>query len=157
LITLPIGFIQTLFSINSKNPQYKLIMAKKPEKTIESAGNVDWERLESMPQNRKKTAEEFMDKEGIEAEKKNLTEQEKALPYPEDFLADINLMRKNISKESQNMPIHEEDEGDSFEEDEDFEDNDEVLYSPSPKKVAKTAKPKPAPEKNATKKPSRKR
>jgi hypothetical protein len=132
-------------------------MAKKPEKTIESAGNVDWERLESMPQNRKKTSGEFIDKEAIEAEKKNLTEQEKALPYPEDFLADINLLRKNISNESQNMPIHKEDEGDGFEEDEDFEDDDEVLYSPSPKKSAKPAKSNPTPKKNAAKKSSKKR
>lgn len=72
-------------------------MAKKEVK-IETAGKVNWEKLEAQSTKKKRPLkEEQPDIEGIEHEKKNLTPYEKSLPYPEDFLADINLLRKKIN------------------------------------------------------------
>ncbi|GAB4328840.1 MAG: hypothetical protein OHK0038_02790 [Flammeovirgaceae bacterium] len=134
-------------------------MAKKKEKIVESAGNVDWEKLESMPQNREKNLEELVDKEGIEAEKKKLTDKEKALPYPEDFLADINLLRKNIDSQTRNLNLLEEEDDDQEDDDQDDDDyeEDDILYEPSPKKSSKKHKPKALDKKNNPKKTSKKK
>ncbi|MCS6832179.1 MAG: hypothetical protein NZ521_01280 [Flammeovirgaceae bacterium] len=74
---------------------------KKKEIKVETAGKVNWEKLEAKPVKKKKRAslEELPDVEGIEEEKKNLTSHERSLPYPEEFLADINLLRKRLDGE----------------------------------------------------------
>ncbi|UZR94247.1 hypothetical protein [Chondrinema litorale] len=63
---------------------------------------LDWESLEredrlAGPQ---KDVEDY-DINAIEAEKQNLTEEDKSSPYPDDFLADINLLNKSIKNSQQ--------------------------------------------------------
>ena len=69
-------------------------MSKKEPKKIE---DIDWDALEQ--EDSLKYAgkdDETYDEAAIEEEKKLLTEEEKSSPYPDDFLADINLMNKSI-------------------------------------------------------------
>lgn len=62
------------------------------------AGNVNWEKLEKESKKGKTNREDNSgyDPEQIEAEKKNLTQQDKSMPYSDDFLADVNLLNKSI-------------------------------------------------------------
>ena len=68
------------------------------ENPNEEAGNVNWDKLEgqdSSPSKPKKKKTTTVDEE-VQEEVKNLTEEEKSLPYPDEFLADINFMRKDL-------------------------------------------------------------
>lgn len=81
---------------NSKN---------KNAKDIE-AGNVNWKRLEKKQEEQKekrKQKKAYRRKGGSKAkteavaqEKQQLTGGEKKLPYPDDFLAEVNLFNKSI-------------------------------------------------------------
>ncbi len=87
------------------------------KKTIPSqAGKVDWEKLEMQEnglgksakqaakafkkrqRNKSNSREEDYNEQGIKAEMKNLTDEERASPYPPEFLADVNLLRKKIDE-----------------------------------------------------------
>ncbi len=72
-------------------------MAKK--NTQNEAGNVDWARLERTEKKAKKKKQEdntSYNPKAIEDEKQKLPEDDKQLPYPDDFLADVNLLNKSI-------------------------------------------------------------
>ena len=58
---------------------------------------IDWEALErdDRLKDREKDVEDY-DGTAIAEEKEKLTEEEKNSPYPDDFLADINLLNKSI-------------------------------------------------------------
>ncbi|WP_020529265.1 hypothetical protein [Flexithrix dorotheae] len=69
---------------------------------------IDWEALEAEDKKmRVKPNTEELDEEKIEREKKLLSEEEKASPYPDDFLADINGLNKEINAEDTD-PFEEE-------------------------------------------------
>ncbi len=74
-------------------------MSKKEPKKME---DIDWEALER-EDNLKYAGKdsETYDEAAIEEEKKLLSEEEKSSPYPDDFLADINLMNKSIKNNQQ--------------------------------------------------------
>jgi len=66
----------------------------------EEGGFVDWDRLEgkqdnSKPKKKRRATDDELDEDVVE-ELKSLTEEEKESPYPDDFLADVNSMRKNF-------------------------------------------------------------
>jgi hypothetical protein len=68
-------------------------MAKKKRLTFrERKQGKSWEEREP---------DENYNAEAVEAEKERLAEWEKELPYPEDFLADWNLLRKEIDSSPQ--------------------------------------------------------
>ncbi len=69
-------------------------MSKEQENTPEEAGNIDWDALEAndAPQE----TEETVDQERIEQAKAALSEEDKSNPYPDDFLADWNVLLENI-------------------------------------------------------------
>lgn len=71
-------------------------MSKEDPKKME---DIDWEALEEEDRltHAGKDVESY-DKEAIEAEKAKLSEEEKTSPYPDDFLADINLLNKEIKE-----------------------------------------------------------
>ncbi|MBX2841487.1 MAG: hypothetical protein KTR26_06930 [Flammeovirgaceae bacterium] len=66
---------------------------------------INWEALEAEDKKmRVKPDKEEPDEEKIEKEKKLLSEEEKASPYPDDFLADINGLNKALkAEESENF------------------------------------------------------
>ena len=84
------------------------------EKKINKMEDIDWEALEN--EDRLRYAgkdEETYDVNAIEEEKNQLSEEEKSSPYPDDFLADINLLNKEIKKNSNRLnPPEKEDEVD---------------------------------------------
>ncbi len=59
---------------------------------------INWDKLEAEQRNllNRDDRNEEIDMEAIKEEMKNLTEEEELLPYPKEFLADINLLRKSI-------------------------------------------------------------
>ncbi len=61
------------------------------------AGNVNWERLEQLTgkKQKKKVLPSESDEE-IKHEARNLSNAEKQMPYPDEFLADVNLLNKSI-------------------------------------------------------------
>lgn len=60
---------------------------------------IDWNALEAEDRADEITEDESVDIEKIEDEKKLLTDEEKNSPYPDDFLADFNIIRKEYDKE----------------------------------------------------------
>lgn len=80
---------------------------KKPNKMED----IDWEALEN--EDRLRYAgkdEETYDVSAIEEEKNQLSEEEKDSPYPDDFLADINLLNKEIKKNSNRLNTSEKED-----------------------------------------------
>ena len=76
-------------------------MSKESPKKME---DIDWEALENEDKLRYAGKnEEMYDSHAIDKEKKQLTEEEKNSPYPDDFLADLNLLNKEI-KGNSNSP-----------------------------------------------------
>ncbi|NME66663.1 hypothetical protein [Flammeovirga aprica] len=70
---------------------------------------IDWDALEAEDKANEVSAEEQVDVEKIEEEKKLLSEEEKFSPYPDDFLADINIIRKEYDEEQKNGDFQEND------------------------------------------------
>lgn len=105
-------------------------MSKKNE-LPEEGGNVNWERLERFSKgsenkrHTKKKKKEASSKE-VNEEVSKLSAEEKALPYPDEFLAEINLMRRAIDGGTIDLMALPGMEDDS---DEDLDDNfdDEVF------------------------------
>ncbi|MEM1135639.1 MAG: hypothetical protein AAGI07_07345 [Bacteroidota bacterium] len=66
----------------------------------EKMEDIDWDALEAEDRlaHAGKDVEDY-DKKAIDAEKEKLSEEEKTSPYPDDFLADINLLNKEIKKD----------------------------------------------------------
>ena len=65
----------------------------------EEAGEIDWDNLSD--EELEDDEDEVFDASAIAAEKENLSEDEKDSPYPDDFLADWNLLRKSIDEETE--------------------------------------------------------
>jgi|GEM_PF-6539082 len=86
-------------------------MSEKEPKKME---DIDWEALENEDKLRYAGKdEETYDVSAIEEEKNQLSEKEKSSPYPDDFLADINLLNKEIKKNSNKLnPSDEEEKND---------------------------------------------
>jgi hypothetical protein len=84
-------------------------MSKKEPNKME---DVDWEALENEDNLRYAGKdEEIYDETAIETEKGQLSEEEKSSPYPDDFLADINLLHKDINQSRNKLtPTDEEDD-----------------------------------------------
>lgn len=74
-------------------------------------GFVNWDKLEGKTDSKpkKKKAAEELD-EDIVDEMKNLTEDEKDSPYPDEFLADIKNMRKDLGVHSLDISHLKDDE-----------------------------------------------
>lgn len=69
-------------------------MANKNE-IPDEAGNVNWDKMVNKKDDSKKRIKKTVDvEEEVKAEKDKLTKKDKSFPYPDDFLADINLMVK---------------------------------------------------------------
>lgn len=61
----------------------------------EEAGNVNWGKMVNNTSNSTKRVKKTIDLEGeVKEEKEKLTKKEKTFPYPDDFLADVNVMLK---------------------------------------------------------------
>ncbi len=77
-------------------------MAKKNE-LPEEAGNVNWDKMFNKPSdsNSKKRVKKTVDlEEEVKEEKEKLTKKEQSFPYPDDFLADVNVMLKKSGMNS---------------------------------------------------------
>ncbi|MBB3700201.1 hypothetical protein KMW28_14485 [Flammeovirga yaeyamensis] len=71
---------------------------------------IDWDALEAEDKrNAANLKEEEVDQEKIDSEKKHLSKEEKSSPYPDDFLAEINIIRKDYDDALKNDDIEEED------------------------------------------------
>ncbi|WP_044211002.1 hypothetical protein [Flammeovirga sp. OC4] len=70
---------------------------------------IDWEALEAEDKANEVSKEEKVDVDKIEEEKKLLSNEEKFSPYPDDFLADINIIRKEYDQEQKNNDFQEND------------------------------------------------
>jgi hypothetical protein len=71
-------------------------MANKNE-LPEEAGNVNWNKMFNKPSdsNSKKRVKKTVDvEEEVKEAQDKLTKKEKSFPYPDDFLADVNVMIK---------------------------------------------------------------
>ncbi len=69
-------------------------MANKNE-LPEEAGNVNWDKMYNKTSDSKKRVKKTVDlEEEVKEEKEKLTKKEKSFPYPDDFLADVNVMLK---------------------------------------------------------------
>ena len=102
-------------------------MSKKNDLPDE-AGKVDWERLEQYSKKKggqKKKKKTSDDDALIKAVAANLTEEEKNSPYPDDFLADINIMRNDLDGGGIDLSSLEEDDGENPDEGEDEEKDEE--------------------------------
>jgi hypothetical protein len=74
-------------------------------------GHVNWEKLERPKRKatndgrvrKAKVKVQHENQEEVDAEVKRLSEEEKSLPYPDAFLAEINLMRKKITGSKANI------------------------------------------------------
>ncbi|MGB0521317.1 MAG: hypothetical protein ACPGJS_00080 [Flammeovirgaceae bacterium] len=63
----------------------------------DEAGNVNWDKLEGKKSDDKPKKKKVIDlEEEVQEEMKNLTADEKSMLYPDEFLADINFMRKDL-------------------------------------------------------------
>ena len=71
---------------------------------------IDWDKLEAEQRKilQKEDRREEMDEEAIKEEMKNLSEEEHNSPYPDEFLADINLLSKSLKNPSDNSAKEEE-------------------------------------------------
>ena len=71
--------------------------SKKKIVISEQAGSVNWKKLEEKPKKlpKKKKSTDY-NKEAISEEVNNLSEQEHDSPYPDAFLADVNLLNKQV-------------------------------------------------------------
>lgn len=99
-------------------------MSKKNE-LPEEAGKVNWDRLERYSQKsdgRKKKKKRVDDDELVKAVAENLSEEEKSSPYPDEFLAEINIMRNDLDGSPLDLSTLEEDDGEMP--DEEIEDED---------------------------------
>ena len=73
----------------------------------EEGGNINWNRFEKSGKTKKrKKTSPAQDNSEVEEEKQSLTDDEQTSAYPDDFLADVNLMRKKIGV--RDMPTGEE-------------------------------------------------
>ncbi|MBT32167.1 MAG: hypothetical protein CMO01_21105 [Thalassobius sp.] len=74
-------------------------MSKEENKKHE---DLDWDALEREDRlaRPEKDVEDY-DVDAIEAEKQNLSDNDKNSPYPDDFLADISLLNKSIKNSQQ--------------------------------------------------------
>ncbi|WP_188167704.1 hypothetical protein [Flammeovirga sp. EKP202] len=70
---------------------------------------IDWDALEAEDKANEVSNEEEVDVDKIEEEKKLLSKEEKFSPYPDDFLADINIIRKEYDQEQKNNDFQEND------------------------------------------------
>ncbi|AZQ62804.1 hypothetical protein EI427_11335 [Flammeovirga pectinis] len=66
---------------------------------------IDWNALEAADRAGELASDEDVDIEKINEEKKKLSREEKFSPYPDDFLAEINIIRKNYDNEVKNEEI----------------------------------------------------
>ncbi|MBB6459749.1 hypothetical protein [Flammeovirga kamogawensis] len=66
---------------------------------------IDWDALEAEDKANELDSEEKVDHEKINEEKKKLSKEEQYSPYPDDFLAEINIIRKNYDNEVKNEEI----------------------------------------------------
>ncbi|MEN7550319.1 hypothetical protein AAG747_20535 [Rapidithrix thailandica] len=78
------------------------------DRVQQEEGNVDWESLEKKSERQDRREEEY-DEEKVKDAVKNLSEEEKSMPYPDDFLADINLLMDEI-KESRGGQLYSEED-----------------------------------------------
>ncbi|NLR90863.1 hypothetical protein [Flammeovirga agarivorans] len=63
-------------------------------KNESASQDIDWDALEAEDnKNSRSKQEEKVDVERINAEKKKLSNEERSNPYPDDFLAEINIIR----------------------------------------------------------------
>ncbi|WP_281614591.1 hypothetical protein [Flammeovirga sp. SubArs3] len=63
-------------------------------KNESASQDIDWDTLEAEDnKNSRSKQEEKVDVERINAEKKKLSNEERRNPYPDDFLAEINIIR----------------------------------------------------------------
>lgn len=70
--------------------------------------DIDWDALEAEDNaNETSDQEEVMDTEKINKEKKKLSEEEIFSPYPDDFLAEINIIRKEYDNQEKNTDFNE--------------------------------------------------
>ena len=110
-------------------------MSKKNE-IPEEGGKVNWDKLERFSQkgggNKKKKQQLPKDKSLIKAVAENLSEEEKAMPYPDEFLAEINIMRGEFTTSGIDLENIEEGEDDDLDtvddlldEDEDFDEDED--------------------------------
>ncbi|OHX68336.1 hypothetical protein [Flammeovirga pacifica] len=61
-----------------------------------STEEIDWEALEAEDRlNADNSSDEEVDLEKINSAKKKLSQEEKNSPYPDDFLAEINIIRED--------------------------------------------------------------
>ncbi len=79
----------------------------------EEAGKVNWSRLESYSKKKDKKAKKKKAEDDtlVKAVAQNLSEEEKASPYPDDFLAEINIMRNDIDGSGIDLNELDEDQG----------------------------------------------
>ena len=82
----------------------------------EEAGKVNWSRLESLSGKGKKGKKPSKSKKAednslVKAVAQNLSEEEKMSPYPDEFLAEINIMRNDLDGGGADLLNIEEDEG----------------------------------------------
>ncbi len=71
---------------------------KKKEQVSEQAGNVNWKSLDKETKSRRKDDEDGdgYNPEAIKKEVEQLSEDEHSSPYPDEFLADVNMMSREI-------------------------------------------------------------
>lgn len=104
-------------------------MSKKNE-IPEEAGKVNWDKLQNFSQKgggkKKKKQQLPKDRSFIKAVAKKLSEEEKAMPYPDEFLAEINIMRGEFTSSGIDLNNIDEDD-DKFADDEDFDTVDDLL------------------------------
>lgn len=84
----------------------KVVMSKDKS---EQHQEIDWDALEAEDKANEVSNEEEVDVDKIEEEKKLLSKEEKFSPYPDDFLADINIIRKEYDQEQKNNDFQEND------------------------------------------------
>lgn len=96
-------------------------MSKKKE-IPEQAGHVNWDNLQNYSQKAGKSKKPQLpkDRSYIKAVAKNLSEEEKAMPYPDEFLAEINIMRSEFEGSGIELNLSEK-EDDGSEDDENDE------------------------------------
>ena len=88
-------------------------------------GHVNWDKLGRTPRKggsngrvqKAKTKVQHENEEEVAAELNLLTEEEKASPYPDEFLAEVNLMRKKITGSKADISNMADDD-DAFDDDE---------------------------------------
>ncbi|MEH0154893.1 hypothetical protein V6R21_12180 [Limibacter armeniacum] len=78
----------------------------KKAKEVDESGEINWEALEAADRRDELGDEETPDVKQIEKEKETLSDEEKSSPYPDDFLADWNLLRKTIEPEDEEEGDH---------------------------------------------------